>query len=92
MVNFVVQVGDCNAPTTYQALMTHLFAAYISRFMDIYLDDIVIYLETLAEHVQHIKLVLDILKREQLYLSEKKLNFISPELHILGQVINDDGI
>ena len=84
MVSLVVQLGDCNAPATYQALMNHIFSACIGRFMDIYLDDIVIYSDTLAEHVKHVKLVIDILTREKLYLSKKKLNFIAPELHILG--------
>jgi len=37
--------------------------------MDVYLDDIVIYSDNLADHVRHVKLVLDILKREKLYLS-----------------------
>ena len=92
MVSEVIQIGDCNAPATYQALMNHLFSAYIGRFMDIYLDDIVIYSDTLAEHLRHVKLVLDILKREKLYLSKSKLHFIAPELKILGPVIDDDGI
>jgi hypothetical protein len=38
MISRVVQQGDCNAPATYQALMNHLFSAYVGRFMDIYLD------------------------------------------------------
>ena len=54
MVSQVAQQGDCNAPATYQALMNHLFLSYISRFMDIYLDDIVIYLDTLEDHVRHL--------------------------------------
>ena len=92
MVSKVIQIGDCNAPATYQALMNHLFPAYIGRFMDIYLDDIIIYSDTLAEHLRHVKLVLDILKREKLYLSKSKLHFIALELKILGRVIDDDGI
>jgi hypothetical protein len=92
MVSLVAQQGDCNAPATYQALMNHIFSAYIGRFMDIYLDDIIIYSNTLVEHVEHVKLVVDILAREKLYLSEKKLRFIAPELHILGHIIDDDGI
>ena len=92
MVSLVAQQGDCNAPATYQALMNHIFSAYVGRFMDIYLDDIVIYSNTLVEHVEHVKLVMDILAREKLYLSEKKLHFIAPELHILGRIIDDDGI
>jgi hypothetical protein len=73
MVSQVIQIGDCNTPTTYQALMNHLFSSYIGRFLDIYLDDIVVYLETLEDHVKHVKLVLDILKKEKLYLSRGKL-------------------
>jgi len=92
MVSQVIQIGDCNAPATYQALMNHLFSAYIGRFMDIYLDDIVIYSNTLTEHVGHVKTVLDILIREKLYLSRSKLRFIANELKILGRIIDDEGI
>jgi hypothetical protein len=72
MVSEVIQQGDCNAPATYQALMNHLFSAYIGRFMDIYLDDIVIYSDSLEDHVKQVKLVLDILAKEKLYLSGGK--------------------
>ena len=92
MVSQVVQIGDCNAAAMHQALMNHLFSAYIGRFMDIYLDDIVIYSDCLEDHVKHIKLVIDILKKEKLYLSRHKLRFIAPELKLLGRVVDDKGI
>ena len=92
MISNVVQIGDCNAPATYQALMNFLFSAYIGRFLDIYLDDIVIYSDSLEEHEAHVRLVLDILKREKLYLSRSKLHFIQPVLKLLGRVIDDEGI
>ena len=92
MISLVVQQGDCNAPATYQALMNHLFSSYIGRFMDIYLDDIVIYSNTLDEHVKHVKLVIDILRKERLYLSRSKLRFIAPELKLLGRSIDNEGI
>lgn len=94
MVSQVIQIGDCNAPATYQALMNHLFSQYIGRFMDIYLDDIVVYSDNLDDHVKHVKLlvVIDILKREKLYLSRSKIHFISPELKLLGRIIDDQGI
>ena len=79
MVSLVSQQGDCNAPATYQALMNFLFSSYIGRFMDIYLDDIVIYSNTLEEHVVHVKLVINILQREKLYLSRSKLHFLAPQ-------------
>ena len=92
MVSQVIQQGDCNAPATYQTLMNHLFSAYIGRFMDIYLDDIVIYSDTMEEHVKHVKLVMDILQKEKLYLSRSKLRFIAPELKLLGRVVDNEGI
>ena len=92
MVSQVIQIGDCNAPATYQALMNHLFSAFIGWFLDVYLDDIVIYSDTLKEHVQQVKSVLDILKREKLYLSKSKLRFIASELKILGRIVDDSGI
>ena len=61
MVSHVLQMGDCNTPAMYQALMNHLFSLCIGQFMDIYLDDIVIYFDMLEEHVWHVKFILDIL-------------------------------
>ena len=92
MVSLVIQQGDCNAPATYQVLMNHIFSAYIGRFMDIYLNDIVIYSDCLEDHVKHVKIVLDILKREKLYLSQSKLRFIVPELKLLGRIVDNQGI
>jgi hypothetical protein len=92
MVSQVIQIGDCNAPATYQALMNHLFSSSISQFMDMYLDDIVVYSDTLDDHMTHINIILNILKWEKLYLSKEKLRFLADELHILGQIINSHRI
>jgi hypothetical protein len=60
--------------------------------MDIYLDDIVVYSSTLADHIKYVKLIVDILAREKLYLSKNKLHFLKSELKILGRIISDGGI
>jgi hypothetical protein len=44
MESLVLQQGDCNGPATYQNLMNYLFAEFIGVWMDVYLDDIVIYI------------------------------------------------
>ena len=62
MVSLVLQIGDCNVPATHQSLMNHIFSLYISRFLDVYLDDIIIYLDTLGDHVSHCKIAMDVLK------------------------------
>jgi hypothetical protein len=61
MVSLVVQMGDCNTPATYQALMNHIFSPYIGRILDVYLDDIIVYSNMFEEHMEHVKLVIDIL-------------------------------
>lgn len=72
--------------------MNHIFSAYIGIFMDVYLDDIVIYSNTLKVHIEHCKIVLNILKKEKLYLSESKLRFICNKAKILGQIVDDNGV
>ena len=52
----------------------------------------VIYSDSLQDHEKHIKIVLDILRKEKLYLSRHKLHFIQPELKLLGRIIDDEGI
>jgi hypothetical protein len=92
MVSLVMQIGDCNASATYQLLMNHIFSDYISMFMDVYLDDIVIYSDTPEDHVKHVKLVMDQLRENKFFLSSHKLQFFKDKLHILGHVIDAEGI
>jgi len=61
MVSEVMQMGDCNGGATYQTLMTYIFAPYIRVYMDVYMDDIIIYSDTPEDHIAHIKSVIDIL-------------------------------
>ena len=68
-VSNVMQQGDCNAPATFQRLMTTIFRDYIGRFVHVYLDDIFVYSNSIEEHERHLKLVLDKLHEVQLYMS-----------------------
>lgn len=91
-ISQVMQIGDCNASMTYQALMNHVFGPYIGVFMDVYLDDIVIYSNSIEDHVKHVKIVIDTLHKNSFYLSAHKLQFFTDELMILGHVIDQEGI
>ena len=64
MESLVMQQGDCNAGATYQTLMNHVFASYIGVFMFVYLDDIIIFSDTIEDHMTHVKTVFDILRKE----------------------------
>lgn len=92
MESLIMQQGDCNAVATFMAIMTDLFSAHIGVWMDVYLDDIVIYTDTLDEHVVRCKQAIDTLSKAKFYLSEKKLQFLPKELHLLGHIITRNGI
>jgi len=68
-VSRVMQQGDCNAPLTFQRLMTAVFREYIVNFVHIYLDDIFIYSSSIEEHEEHLRMVFNKLCEAQLYLS-----------------------
>lgn len=72
--------------------MNHIFSAYIGRFLNVYLDNIIIYSETLKEHIKHIKIIIDILSREKLYPKEDKLQFLCKEMKVLGRIVDNEGI
>ena len=93
MVSHVMQQGDCNAPATYQTLMNHVLSDYIGKFVEAYLDDIIVYSDTLEEHIEHVRLVLDRLRKNRLYLSTPdKLQFFATDLVILGHRLDSKGI
>ncbi len=92
MVSLMMQQGECNAVVTYQSLMNYTFAPYIRVFMDVYLDDIIIYSNTLEDHITHVKLVIDALAQEKLYLSSTKLQFLQAEMKVLRRIVDNHGI
>ena len=73
-MSHTIQQGDCNAPATFQWLMTIIFRDYIGRFVHVYLDDIFVYSNSIKEQEKHLKLVFDKLRPAHLYLEESKLN------------------
>jgi len=88
----VVQQGDCNAPATFQRLMTSIFRNAIGKFLHVYLDDIFIYSDTIEEHERYLSIVFKRLKNNHLYLKWKKCELYSKEIECLGHKIDDKGI
>ena len=88
----VMQMGDCNAPFTFQQLMTAIFWDFLRRFVHVYLDDIFIYSQNIWEHIEHIMKVLQWLRKLQFYLSKSKLDLFSDKTNCLGHVIDNNGI
>lgn len=83
----VMPFGLTNAPATFCNLMNDVFRPYIDRFVVVYLDDIVVYSQTLEEHVEHLILVLAKLREHKLYLKQEKCSFAQTEIQFLGHRI-----
>ncbi|RVX18881.1 Transposon Tf2-12 polyprotein [Vitis vinifera] len=85
----VMPFGLTNAPTTFCTLMNKIFHPYLDKFVVVYLDDIVIYSNTLKEHKEHLRKVFRILRQNELYVKKEKCSFAKEEVSFLGHRIRD---
>ena len=88
----VLCFGLTNAPATFQALMNRVLQPYLGKSCLVYMDDVLVYSKTAAEHVQHLKEVLQCFRDNQLYCKLSKSHFAMKEVSFLGQVVGRDGI
>ena len=91
-LSHVVQQGDCNAPATFQRLMTRIFRKFIGKFAYVYLDDIFIFSNSIEEHESHLHKIFDVLRAQSLYLSAPKVDLYSNRMDCLGHRIDDQGL
>lgn len=91
-VSNVMQQGDCNTPSTFQRLMTVIFQECLGRFVHVYLDDIFVFSDTIDDHEQHLKIVFDKLKANQLYLKASKVQLYAEKVDCLGHIIDNAGV
>nr|GEW75713.1 hypothetical protein [Tanacetum cinerariifolium] len=88
----VMPFGLTNAPTVFIDLMNRVCRPYLDKFMIVVIEDILIYSQTQEEHVEHLRLVLELLKKEKLYAKFSKCGFWLREVQFLGHVINGNRI
>jgi hypothetical protein len=65
--------GLTNAPATFQCLMNSILAAFMRKFVLVFMDDILVYSKTLDEHVKHLKQVFQVLREHKLFVVKFKM-------------------
>ncbi|GJX38607.1 reverse transcriptase domain-containing protein [Tanacetum coccineum] len=88
----VMPFGLTNAPAVFMDLMNRVCKPYLDKFVIVFIDDILIYSKTKEDHENHLRLMLDLLRKEKLYAKFSKCEFWLQEVHFLGHVVNHDGI
>ena len=84
--------GLTNAPAYFIYLMNKVFMEYLDKFVVVFINDILVYFKNEEEHEEHLRLVLQKLRENQLYVKFSKCEFWLDEVSFLGHVITNGGI
>nr|GFA47268.1 putative reverse transcriptase domain-containing protein [Tanacetum cinerariifolium] len=88
----VMSFGLTNTPAIFMDLMNRVCKPYLDKFVIVFIDDILIYSKNEQEHIEHLKLILELHKREKLYAKFSKCEFWIPKVQFLGHVIDSRSI
>lgn len=84
--------GLTNAQASFQDLMNSIFKPYLSKFILVFFNDILIYIPTMEEQFKHLQIAFEVLKQNQLYIKLFKCSFGQPSLEYLGRIISANGV
>jgi hypothetical protein len=73
-------------------LMNSILSQYLDKFVGVFIHDILVYSKTEEEHDEHLRIVLQTLRKHKLYAKFDKCDFYQKEIQYLGHVISSEGI
>ncbi|KAL0545083.1 hypothetical protein IC582_020224 [Cucumis melo] len=88
----VMSFGLTNAPAVFMDLMNRVFREFLDTFVIVFIDDILIYSKTEAEHEKHLRMVLQTLRDNKLYAKFSKCEFWLKQVSFLGHVVSKAGV
>jgi hypothetical protein len=83
----IVPFGLTNAPAIFMNLMNKIFMSYLNKFVIVFIDDILLYFKDEAEHLNHLRIVLQTLRKHQLYFKFSKCKFWLDKVNFFGHII-----
>nr|GEV06186.1 hypothetical protein [Tanacetum cinerariifolium] len=88
----VMPFGLTNTPAVFMDLMNHVCKSYLDKFVIMFIDDILIYSLNKEEHVNHVRIILELLREEKLYAKFSKCDFWISIVQLLGHLIDSQGL
>ena len=88
----VMSFGLTNAPAYFMYLMNKVFMEYLDKFVVVFIDDILVYSQNEVEHEEHLRMVLQKLRENQLFAKLSKCEFWLKEVPFLGHIISVGGV
>ena len=72
--------------------MNQVFKPFLRRFILVFFDDILVYSRNMSDHIEHLRIVLGVLAKNQLYAKMSKCMFACLEVEYLGHIISGEGV
>ncbi|GKA89415.1 putative reverse transcriptase domain-containing protein [Tanacetum coccineum] len=88
----VMPFGLTNAPAVFMDLMHRVCKPYLDKFVIVFIDDILIYSRNKEEHADHLRIILELLRKDKLYAKFSKCDFWICIVQFLGHLIDSQGL
>ena len=82
----------CNAPGTFERLMERVLAGLQWKVALLYLDDVIVFSSTIEQHIEHLGLVFERIRKANLQLKAKKCHLFKTEVTFLGHKVSQSGV